>query len=111
MEAEVELNKLFQSDENKSKTKLVIIRPPMVYGKGCKGNYQTLVKLAKICPVVPDYQNGRSMLFVDNLSEFIAQAIQYQLEGVFFPQDKEYVNTADMVVTLANASGRKSEKV
>lgn len=108
--AEVELNKLFQSDENKSKTKLVIIRPPMVYGKGCKGNYQTLVKLAKICPVVPDYQNGRSMLFVDNLSEFIAQAIQYQLEGVFFPQDKEYVNTADMVVTLANASGRKVRK-
>lgn len=49
--AEVGLNKIFQNNGNKQKTKLVIIRPPMVYGEGCKGNFQTLVKLAKICPV------------------------------------------------------------
>lgn len=108
--AEIELNKMFKNAGNGQKTKLVIIRPPMVYGDGCKGNYQTLVKLAKICPVVPDYQNGRSMLFVDNLSEFMAQTVQHQAEGIFFPQDREYVKTADMVVALARANGRKVRK-
>ena len=108
--AEVGLNKIFQNNGNKQKTKLVIIRPPMVYGEGCKGNFQTLVKLAKICPVFPDYPNGRSMLFVDNLSEFMAQVIKNQMEGVFFPQDRKYVNTADMVAAIASANGEKIRK-
>lgn len=108
--AEVELNRIFQNNGDKQKTKLVIIRPPMVYGKGCRGNFQTLVKLAKICPVFPDYPNGRSMLFVDNLSEFMAQVIKNQMEGVFFPQDRKYVNTADMVEVLASANGKKIRK-
>ena len=108
--AEIELNKMFQKVGNGQKTRLVIIRPPMVYGDGCKGNYQTLVKLSKMCPVFPDYQNNRSMLFVDNLSEFMTQTIQHQTEGVFFPQDREYVKTVDMVTTLASSNGRKVRK-
>src|SRR5699024_4946803 len=34
--------------------KVAIIRPPMIYGKGCKGNYQRLRKLALMTPVFPD---------------------------------------------------------
>ena len=33
--------------------KLAILRPPMIYGKGCKGNYQTMAKLARKLPVFP----------------------------------------------------------
>jgi len=51
--------------------KLAILRPPMIYGKGCKGNYQTMAKLARKLPVFPLVENQRSMLYMDNLSEFI----------------------------------------
>ena len=51
--------------------KVAILRPPMVYGKGCKGNYPKLAKLAKVLPVFPDIQNKRSMIYIDYLNEFV----------------------------------------
>ena len=54
-----------------SEFKVVILRPPMIYGKDCKGNYPRLAKLARMLPVFPDYENRRSMLHIDNLCEFI----------------------------------------
>ena len=51
--------------------KVAIVRPPMIYGKGCKGNYQTMAKLAKKLPVFPWVENQRSMLYVENLAEFL----------------------------------------
>jgi UDP-glucose 4-epimerase len=52
--------------------KVVILRPPMIYGKGSKGNYPKLAKMAQKLPVFPDIDNKRSMLHVDNLCEFIS---------------------------------------
>ena len=49
--------------------KLAILRPPMIYGKGCKGNYQTMAKLARKLPVFPWVENQRSMLYIENLAE------------------------------------------
>lgn len=54
-------------DENFTVT---VLRPPMIYGKGSKGNYPTLAKLAKKLPLFPDVNNERSMLYIDNLCEF-----------------------------------------
>ena len=50
-----------------------ILRPPMVYGDGCKGNYNALRSLARKLPIFPEYENRRSMLYVENLAELIAQ--------------------------------------
>ena len=50
--------------------KAVILRPPMIYGKGSKGNYPLLAKLALKTPIFPDVKNQRSMLYVGNLSDF-----------------------------------------
>ena len=86
--------------------KLAILRPPMIYGKGCKGNYQTMAKLAKKLPFFPWVDNGRSMLYMDNLSEFIRLLIDDEAEGIFCPQNEEYVNTCDMVSLIAHASGK-----
>ena len=47
------------------------------------------------------------MLFVDNLSEFVHQVITNQMEGIFFPQNKEYVNTKEMVEEIAKIHGKK----
>lgn len=87
--------------------KIVILRPPMIYGKGSKGNYPRLANLAKKTPVFPDFDNERSMLHIDNLCEFIKVIIDHDETGVFFPQNKEYVKTSYLVLTIAEVYGRK----
>lgn len=87
--------------------KIAIIRPPMIYGKGSKGNYPKLAKLARITPVFPDYDNKRSMLHVDNLMEFIRLIIENIDKGIFFPQNNEYVKSSEMVVEIAGVYNKK----
>ena len=86
--------------------KVAIVRPPMIYGKGCKGNYQTMAKLAKKLPVFPWVDNQRSMLYMENLAEFLRLLIDDGAEGTFCPQNNEYVNTSEMVNLIAHANGR-----
>lgn len=86
---------------------VVILRPPMIYGKGSKGNYQVLVKMAKKLPLFPDIENERSMLYIDNLCEFLRLVILNEEKGIFFPQNAEYVRTSEMVELIARENGRK----
>ncbi|MBU3111452.1 NAD-dependent epimerase/dehydratase family protein [Clostridium lacusfryxellense] len=87
--------------------KIVILRPPMIYGKGSKGNYPRLAKLAQKLPMFPDIDNERSMLHIDNLCEFIRLIIKNEERGLFFPQNDEYVKTSEMVKLIAEAHGKK----
>lgn len=86
--------------------KVAIVRPPMIYGKGCKGNYQTMAKLARKLPAFPWVENQRSMLYIENLAEFIRLIIDDAAEGIFCPQNNEYVNTSEMVNFIAHANGK-----
>lgn len=81
--------------------KVCVLRPPMVYGKGCKGNFQTVVSIVKKLPVFPKIKNERSLIYIDNLSSFVKLCIDKQLSGVYFPQNKEYVKTVDMAKNIA----------
>lgn len=85
-----------------------IIRPPMVYGPGCPGKFASLVRLAKILPVVPDSNNRRSMIYIDNLCEFLCMVIKDGKPGIFCPQNKEYVNTAQLVKLIRATMGKKT---
>lgn len=87
--------------------RLVILRPPMIYGPGSKGNYQQLTKLALKLPVFPDVKNERSMLFIDNLNKFLERIIDTEASGIFFPQNEEYVRTSYMVKEIAEEHGKK----
>lgn len=87
--------------------KIVILRPPMIYGKGSKGNYPKLAKMAQKIPMFPDIDNERSMLHIDNLCEFIKLMIDNGESGLFFPQNKEYVKTSEMVRLIAEVNGKK----
>src|SRR5699024_12159273 len=51
--------------------------------------------------------NQRSMLHIDNLSEFIRLMIDNQESGLFFPQNKEYVKTSEMVKAIAEVHGKR----
>ena len=87
--------------------KVVSIRPPMIYGKGSKGNYPLLSKFAKKTPIFPNYNNKRSMLYIENLCEFIRLIIENEEKGYFYPQNIEYVNTSDMVNQIALVNKKK----
>ena len=86
---------------------VAILRPPVIYGKGCRGNYNALAKIAKISPIFPKINNLRSMLYIGNLCEFIRLLIDDRARGKFFPQNKEYVNTSDMVKKIGNIHQRR----
>lgn len=94
-------------DLKDNKFKIAIIRPPMIYGKGCKGNYPKLAKLAIYTPIFPNIENKRSMIYIDNLSEFLKLMIDNEENGLFCPQNKEYVNTSEMVKLIAKVHGKK----
>lgn len=102
LQADIRLHKL-QSES----FDVVSIRPPMIYGRGSKGNYPRLSSLAKKIPVFPSVKNKRSMLHIDNLCEFIKLMIDNEESGFFYPQNKEYVSTAELVRTIAYIKGKK----
>jgi nucleoside-diphosphate-sugar epimerase len=87
--------------------KVAILRPPLIYGKGCPGNYNRLAKLALKVPVFPYIENKRSMIYIDNLSEFVRCVIDDCSNGLFFPQNIEYVNTSKMVELIAKNHGKR----
>jgi len=95
--------KLLESDD----FKIVVLRPPMIYGKGSKGNYPRLANMAKNIPIFPDINNERSMLHIDNLCEFIKVMIDQEETGLYYPQNKEYVKTSELVKTIADVHGKK----
>lgn len=87
--------------------RVCILRPPMIYGKNCKGNYQTLKKFALKLKFFPYVKNERSMLYVGNLCEFVRLMIANEESGIFFPQNAEYTNTSEMVKSIGAAHGKK----
>ena len=101
-QAELKLQKL-QADD----FQIAVIRAPMIYGKGSKGNFPMLVRLAAKTCVFPNIQNERSMLYVENLAEFTRRLIEAGIGGIFFPQNAEYVTTAEMVRLIGEMLGRK----
>ena len=76
---------------------VTVLRPPVIYGKNSKGNYPTLAKMAKKLPIFPDVQNERSMLYIENLCEFLSQIMIRGEGGIFWPQNAEYTDRKSVV--------------
>lgn len=86
---------------------VAILRPPMVYGKNCRGNFQLMRKLVLKSPVFPALENRRSMISIGNLCAFVRVVLDNRDTGVFCPQNREYVNTTRMARIIAESSGRR----
>ena len=87
--------------------KICILRPPMIYGPKSKSNFLRLSWLATITPIFPSWHNQRSMLYIDNLAEFVKQAILRGLTGTFYPQNKELADTVEIVRFFAKKYNHK----
>lgn len=86
--------------------RVAILRPPMIYGKDCKGNFRSLISFARRLPFFPKVPNRRSMLYVGSLNRLVQQIIDREDRGIFCPQDPEYVNTSAMVQAIAASQGK-----
>ncbi len=107
-----EAEKKLESIEDDSFS-VVIVRPPNVYGPGCKGNYISgFSKLANMMFVCPDAYTSihQSMIYIDNLSECIRLLILNNSSGVFHPQDDRTPNTVEMIELIRAANGKKTRK-
>ncbi|RIX45876.1 NAD-dependent epimerase/dehydratase family protein [Paenibacillus nanensis] len=89
------------------KFRVAIIRAPMIYGKGNKGNYQKLSRIAQKTIVFPDFENERSMLHIDNLCEFVRHLVDFEDAGIYYPQNRDYVKTTTMCRLIAEMHGKK----
>ena len=103
LEAEGLLERLQNED-----FKVAILRVPMIYGPNCPGNYEQLRRITDKTPIFPSINNNRSMIFIDNLSEFVRLLIDNQDNGLFFPQNLEYINTSYLVALIAKENTRIS---
>ena len=87
--------------------KICILRPCMIYGPNAKGNFPRLAKLACRTPILPAWHNKRSMLYIDNLAEFVLQVMERELEGTFYPQNRELADTVEIIRFFAKEAGHK----
>lgn len=101
LEAEQGLQKLASDD-----FRVAILRPPLIYGKDCTGNFRTLEKMAEKLPCFPKIENRRSMLYVGNLNALVKLLVDRQDHGIFCPQDPEPLCTSQVVRAIAKAKGK-----
>ena len=88
---------------------IVIIRPPLIYGPGVKANFLALVSAVRKGWPLPFglIRNRRSVLAVDNLTDFIRVCISHEQAAnqTFLVSDADDVSTADLVRAIARAAG------
>ncbi|MEH8015840.1 SDR family oxidoreductase [Rheinheimera muenzenbergensis] len=90
---------------------LVIIRPPLVYGPGVKGNFATLLKLAQKNLPLPlgAIVNKRSLVALDNLVDLIVTCITHAKAAnqTFLVSDDKDISTTELLKLLTIAAGHK----
>ncbi len=87
----------------------VILRPPLVYGPGAKGNMLRLLRLVRLAPPLPlaGVDNRRSLISVANLVDAIVCCLGHAgAEGVYFVRDEPDISTPELIRCLAAAVGR-----
>ena len=100
LDAELEILKIYSDAK--------ILRLPMVYGKNSKGNFKKLVKYAKILPFFPKVDSKKSVIYIDNLCEFLVICIEKNINGILFPQNIEYFNTSNTVKLIKRLINNKN---
>lgn len=93
----------------KTGMEITIVRPPLVYGPGVKGNFQNLIRWARlgVPSVFSKIKNKRSFISVDNLSDFLITVLDHPnaANSVFLVSDGEDLSTHEMLTRLTTALG------
>lgn len=92
---------------------ITIIRPPNVYGKGCKGSYISgYASIVKNLPIIPEaYVNVKqSVLYIDNLCEFLKLLILNKDSGIYLPQDDKAISAVELMEAISDTKGYSRNK-
>lgn len=85
-----------------------VVRTPIIYGPQCKGNFPRLEKIALLLFVVPKIHNQRSMIYIDNFSEFIKCIIDDAASDTFYPQNSRYASTSEIIHLIRKYKKKKT---
>jgi nucleoside-diphosphate-sugar epimerase len=87
-----------------------IIRIPLVYGNGVKGNLQSIIGLVKTFPILPlaGISNKRTLLYVGTLVDMVAEIIEQKKAGLFIACDSESLSTTQLVEEISKAFNKKT---
>tara|TARA_B100000953_G_scaffold226139_1_gene187658 strand:- start:49 stop:882 length:834 start_codon:yes stop_codon:yes gene_type:complete len=98
---------IFSLEDNQFK--VTAIRPPIVYGEDCPGNYRKLRNLIKLFPILPfnHTNNKRSMVSIENLLSFTELVIDKQVTGILIPQDKNQYSIKQVIEMISNNLNKK----
>jgi len=111
--SKLECERGLQAISANSKMGIVIIRPPLIYGKGVKGNFSSLLNLTKLSLPLPfgGIENKRSFVFVKNLVSLIIHAAEHPNAngGVFLVSDDKDISTSNLIHILYTKSGKKAK--
>ena len=91
---------------------VVVVRLPLVYGYGVKGNLAKLIKLVRLGIPLPLslVKNKRSMIGIDNLVDLLIQCIDRQEASgkTFLASDDEDLSTPELIKLIASSMGRRA---
>ncbi len=107
LEAERRLSEL--AEEN---FKLAIVRPPSVYGKGCRGDlFDKYIKIACKLSKIPNCEKNvfQGMVHIDNLTQCIQIIAEEGRTGTFHPQDKELLTSSQLLYQIRIYKGKKAK--
>lgn len=104
LEAENRINTLADKDFHIS-----VIRTPLVYGPGVKGNMLSLIALVKSYKIIPlgGIKNKRTMVYLGNLLSLIKKIIEKNVSGIYIAGDAASLSTSEMVVFISKALCKK----
>jgi UDP-glucose 4-epimerase len=94
-----------------SKMILTIIRPPMIYGVGAKGNPSYIEKLSSFTCIFPLTYNRRSFLSIDNLNTLMFEHIKNKQNTLIHPQDANYMTTFDLFKYYRSKNNKLSHPI
>ena len=110
-EAEVGLKELTKNQSLET----VIIRPPLVYGPGVKGNFERLLDIVQWPIPLPfgAIYNSRSMVSVENLVDLIGTCLWHPnaANSIFLVSDGQDLSTPDLISLIAKTGGYNIENI
>lgn len=96
------------SIQNEDSFKIAIVRSPLIYGSNAPGNFKKLLFIINVSPIFFKFKNRKSMIFIDNLSSFLYTLIANENNGIFIPQNEEYINTTTIYENIRAGQNKKT---
>jgi nucleoside-diphosphate-sugar epimerase len=99
------IERALQAAARGTRLELVIVRPPLVYGPGVKGNFRVLIRLVASGLPLPfaGIDNRRSLISLDNLADLVARAAVHPaaIGDVLLARDPVDLSTPELIRLLA----------